>query len=259
MSEPDLRALLSTLRGSADLGLDPDGQSRIELAVDLRVAVGREGPPNPFRRAVSARRRGRMLGTAAIGAAAAAAVVLVTLPSAPPTAQASTPLIETAPSAVPSGPREALREELGSAADLDRAWGTPAFGGTAYLVRRENAWCLSAPDPLTARPDVERGSTCTDAATFDRFGISLTIGANYIAVLPEGVRDPTVEHRRTTGSIRPSAHGVVVLERLRDPTTITRYDAAGRRRRDTVRSIETRTVTCPDGVERILGPDQPCP
>jgi hypothetical protein len=74
-----------------------------------------------------------------------------------------------------------LDETHGDIENLVRAWSVPALKGHVYLERRGDDWCLSAPDPLSPLPDIERGMGC-DAGDY---GASLTIGRNYAAVILE--------------------------------------------------------------------------
>ena len=57
-------------------------------------------------------------------------------------------------------------------------------------------WCLSAPDPLTNEPDIERGSTCGPSQA-----IQLGIGSTSVIFVPEGTRPPRAdEPRRDEGA-----------------------------------------------------------
>jgi len=65
-----------------------------------------------------------------------------------------------------------------------RAWNVPEYRGHVILSRKGDEWCLSAPDPATDQPDVERGVTCVPPARFQSKGIELGIGENRVEVAP---------------------------------------------------------------------------
>jgi hypothetical protein len=77
-----------------------------------------------------------------------------------------------------------LKSLLNPNADIVRAWSVPEYRGHVILSRRGTDWCLSAPDPASDQPDIERGSTCTSDARFQSRGIEIGIGGNHVAVAP---------------------------------------------------------------------------
>jgi hypothetical protein len=79
---------------------------------------------------------------------------------------------------------DAVRADLASGGELARAWNVPSLKGHVHLIRTPDRWCLSAPDPATDQPEIERGKTCTDAATFAERGIQLGIGSTAVSVGP---------------------------------------------------------------------------
>jgi hypothetical protein len=125
-----------------------------------------------------------------------------------------------------------LDETHGDIENLVRAWSAPAFKGHIYLERRGANWCLSAPDPLSPMPDIERGMGCNAG----EYGASLTIGRNYAAViLDDSVKPPLLERAdgsRTT--LTPDAGGLIALANVPDGTSVTLYNAEGKGRRDPV-------------------------
>ena len=130
-----------------------------------------------------------------------------------------------------------VTQALGAGARLDQARPVPAFGGTAYLIQGEKGWCLSAPDPAASRPEIERGVTCMSSAEFLRFGISVRLGRYFVAAIPQGVRNPTIELADgTVRELHPSDLGVVTLDQANPGTVITLYGPDGSTRRDRVTS-----------------------
>ena len=79
---------------------------------------------------------------------------------------------------------EAVRADLASGGELARAWEVPALKGHVHLIRTPDGWCISVPDPLTDQPEIERGKTCTDSATFKDRGIQIGIGSTSGSVGP---------------------------------------------------------------------------
>lgn len=140
---------------------------------------------------------------------------------------------------------------------------TPA--GPAFLYGDERGRCLTAPDPASSRPEVERGVTCTAGADFRRVGIAGWLEgrgrASYIAVVPQGVRNPTVSYSGgPPQELVPSDIGVVVV-RTTEPAVVTRYDVDGRARRDELAQPETGPLETvrPTGTVTTVrpGPDGP--
>ncbi len=155
-------------------------------------------------------RRRRPVIPALVVAAAAAAALLVMRDrdgAQPPREVAATPTVAFTPTPAPTTPATptptpdaapaklqkaervdphdpALAPLLNSGSVIVRAWNVPEYKGHVILSRRGSEWCLSAPDPLTDQPDIERGSTCVPDARFRSRGIWLGIGENVIEVGP---------------------------------------------------------------------------
>lgn len=106
-------------------------------------------------------------------------------------------------------------------------------GGDAYLYGNAAGWCLTIPDPLSSRPEVERGVSCVSMRDFERFGIAGALSnereGTYVAAIPQGVRPPelTVGNGRPRALV-PSDIGVVVVD-AEGRSTVTRFDREGRR------------------------------
>ncbi len=99
----------------------------------------------------------------------------------------------------------------------------PVTSGTAYLVTGDNGVCLSAPDPASPQPDLERGVTCTHRSDFLRHGIQLAVGLSYVAAVPQGVPTPTLtDADGTVTPLPPNAQGVVSLD-LKSGQSVTIY------------------------------------
>jgi hypothetical protein len=104
--------------------------------------------------------------------------------------------------AVPVAPDDPGLEEALSLLDTKHrvvgAWRVRGLQGHVLLTRKGAEWCLSAPDPLTDQPDVERGVGCVPDSRFQRRGA-------YIGLVPaDGERGitVTVEPDRRTIRIR---------------------------------------------------------
>jgi hypothetical protein len=193
-----------------------------------------------------------VLLAAALVAAAATAIALVPLTGTSERALANSIALLRTPALEIDRDTHMREIASGLSSELDRAWSAPAFGGTAYLMSGDGIWCLSAPDAATKQPDLERGSTCTDDSTFARLGLSLTIGNDYVAVLPDAapppsLRGPDGAQRRLSRSQR----GVVVLQNVPPGSSITLYDDKGGSRTDTIRRTGSddglKSWKCADG------------
>lgn len=190
---------------------------------------------------------------------AAAAVVAVIVSIAGITAVSSTTqtqrafgaaILRTKPVDISARPdTQALAKRLGPTAELDHAWVAPAFGGTAYLLRGSDTWCVSAPDPASDRPNIERGVSCTDDQTFERIGISMAIGGNFIAMIPDGVRPPVLRRASDPAPsvLSPSEHGVVVAPDLPNGSAVTLYDTRGGHRIHKIQIPDLLRDQCADG------------
>jgi hypothetical protein len=140
-----------------------------------------------------------------------------------------------------------------------RAWSVPGLGGDVHLVQDHGRSCLSAPDPNTAKPQVERAVGCTGHARSERFGVSLTIGTSYLAVVADDVAAPLV--RAPSGvehTVRPTG-GLVALADAPDGTVITRFDTEGRRSSETIRTFVPPSLAPACRSDIADGPGDPCP
>jgi hypothetical protein len=194
------------------------------------------------------RRRARaLLPAAALAVAIAAALLIVadTREPDPPREVVATPTLAPPPpgpfeiagaSVVKDFDPKAL-ELLDDAHDVVRAWDVPAFGGHVFMTRKGTLWCLSAPDPSAAQPEVERGVTCEPAR---RYG--LTIGVSdaagvylvYAAVVaPDAAKRPLLKlPDGTRKSLQPAPGGLIVLVAPPGGSSVTLYDKDGKGRTD---------------------------
>jgi hypothetical protein len=145
------------------------------------------------------------------------------------------PILKTPAVDIPQPLKQGLALQLaaGPNSTLTEARPIPAFGGTAYLLSGNDAWCLSAPDPEADHPQAETGVACTRTKEFFRIGISLVLGNHYIAAIPDGVRDPTLTRADgTTETLHPNEQGVVVVDALSAGDTVSLHGADGTSRTD---------------------------
>ncbi len=107
---------------------------------------------------------------------------------------------------------------LGEGAQIVQAWSVPKLKGHVILSRRGTDWCLSAPDPATNEPDIERGSTCgaTEA-------IELGIGSTNVIYVPDTIKAPelTGDDGKVV-TLQPREGLVVLLSRPRGSMLTTR-------------------------------------
>lgn len=111
-------------------------------------------------------------------------------------------------------------------ARFDAARPIPSKFGTIYFVASDRGWCMVAPDPLTMFPDV--GVSCVPGDRFANEGLILGLGASFYAVLPDGMRLPTL--RAPDGeerTIQPNEQGVVIAEDLPKGSVVTTFDRDG--------------------------------
>ena len=171
--------------------------------------------------------------------------VAATPTPAPTVAFTATPAPNQTPPPVPprhkNGPLElaaalpvapgapALKGLLGGSPEIVRAWYVRKLKGHVILSRRAETpspgngaepqlherlmrgrvWCLSAPDPLTDEPDIERGSTCGPSQE-----IQLGIGSTTVVFVPEGTMPPELTNSDGTKEpLRPTEGLVVILSR----------------------------------------------
>jgi hypothetical protein len=178
-------------------------------------------------------RRG-MTTTLAIGGACVAIVAALAVSERQDARVYGKPLIlQTAAVEVPSIIDElqngaSVRAVLGPNARLTDARPVKAFGDTAYVVTGDAGWCLVVPDPAIA-PNGDarsgRGVTCSRLADVYRYGISLIVGHNALAAVPQGVPNPTVTSKDgTVRALEPTDQGVVVVENIPSGSVFTLYD-----------------------------------
>jgi hypothetical protein len=205
---------------------------------------------------------------------AALAVWIVLAPSsqpdretvATPTATPTVHTVKTTPAPArggPTGPPEIVKPTpLDAAKQLFRteggtrngtllqAWKTPGMQGErahVFLFARGDQRCLSVPDPLGAAPG-DRGVTCSSPEVFARFGVSLTIGPSYAAVVPGTHPAPVYRHADGTREPLTPVKGLVALINAEGGSAVALYDGNGRRRTDAFRVEEPRTLyTCSNG------------
>jgi hypothetical protein len=145
------------------------------------------------------------------------------------------------PGATPSTTQGSVRFPRGNAIDVKdpklralldpdhtivRAWSVPAFKGHVLLSRKGGELCLSLPDTAADQPDVERGMGCEDGA---QFGVSATIGSDYVAVvLDGGVKLPILRlPDDTQRTVRPLDGGLIALADVPAGSSITLFDGSG--------------------------------
>ncbi|MEV4419982.1 hypothetical protein AB0L40_08400 [Patulibacter sp. NPDC049589] len=243
---------------------EPDGVIAPEIHATITTAITAQAAANRPRR----HRHRRPMAIAVAVAVVLAVVFVVSLgssgPGGPSRAQASAAILRTPP--IDGRRLPALRDlvgRIGTVERLRRVWAAPALGGQIYLAHGDGVWCLSVPDRATDHPDVERAVGCTTDREFDRIGISLTLGSDFVAVLPDGVTRPTT--KRPGGRARPvtpSSEGVVALRDLPAKTVVTVTGTDGAHRRLAIADTGKDKVkfwTCPDGQTRVTGPKEPNP
>jgi hypothetical protein len=127
---------------------------------------------------------------------------------------------------------------------LERAWTAPGMQGQdahIFLFRRGRSRCLSVPDPLGVAPG-DRGVTCSPPDIFERFGVSLTIGSNYAAVVPDVERPPVYRHADGTREpLEVRAGGLVALARTEVGSAVSLIAPDGKRRTDAFRADQRGT------------------
>lgn len=213
-----------------DFEVMPDFLAALEA--ELRVRAVAAAAPEPER----PRRRRRSLAALAAGLAALAilAAVLFTASVGPETAAYGKPAILREPAtSVPVALKGGLdlKVAAGPDTDLTRARAIQAFGTVSYLLSGDGAWCLSVPDPGAASPTVDRVVNCARTKDFYNVGVHTVAPGCYLAVLPRGVRDPTVTHADgTTETLHPDALGVVRDAHVRPGDAFTLYAIDGTRR-----------------------------
>jgi hypothetical protein len=133
--------------------------------------------------------------------------------------------------AVPVAPdSSALDGLIGGSPEIVRAWYVRRLKGHVILSRRQavppppgtepeplgherlttgRVWCLSAPDPATDEPDIERGSTCGASQA-----IELGIGSTQVVHVPDDAEAPQLTlPDGTEQTLQPTQGLVVILSR----------------------------------------------
>ena len=177
-------------------------------------------------------------------------------------ARAAEPLTALAPTVSGEVRLRDVAATLGDGAVLERGWSVPALKGSVFLAHNNARWCLSVPDPATSQPDVERGQSCKSTAAYRDRGLSLTIGNRFVAVLPDGIPDPTVtKPMGAPTSLTRIDRGLVLSPPLQEGSVIERVTAAGKTVTDRFDPPDVRVWNCPDGSFKVAdrsGPN-PCP
>ncbi|HEU4976505.1 MAG TPA: hypothetical protein VFT50_15540 [Baekduia sp.] len=114
---------------------------------------------------------------------------------------------------------------------LDEARPISAVVGATVLTG-DAIWCLSVPDAAAVAGP---GFSCVQSSEFFRFGISIAVGHQYVAVLPTGVRNPTLTRNGVTVTLRPDRQGVIAVNDFHHGDTITLYSVDGKARPDHAR------------------------
>jgi hypothetical protein len=142
-------------------------------------------------------------------------------------------ILAAPPVPVPASIRNgfALKKKAGPGTSLDRARPFRAFGDIAYLLDGDGVWCVSVPDPTAREPEVERGIACTRTRDFFRVGIQVVVRRSYVAVIPQGVKDPMLIHANgTRQSLQPNAQGVVTVAPIAPGDSFVLYGIDGQRK-----------------------------
>jgi hypothetical protein len=169
----------------------------------------------------------------AVSGALVAMLVAFALPNRRDTRVDGKPLIlQTAAVVAPSIIAElqkgvSVRAVLGPDAHLTEARPVKAFGSFAYVVTGDLGWCLVVPDPAIAASADYRsrtGVTCSKLADVYRYGISLVVGHDALAAVPQGVPHPTVTSKDgVVRELKPTEQGVVVVEDIPSGSVFTLY------------------------------------
>jgi hypothetical protein len=92
------------------------------------------------------------------------------------------------------------------------------------------------PDPQGLEAG-DRGISCASADVFERFGISISIGSNYAAVVPDPTgRPPVYRHSDGTHETLEPISGLVALARTGHGSAVTLSAPDGKRRTDTFKA-----------------------
>lgn len=207
--------------------LMPDAVNALEQRLRHEATAGRA--PEPDRR-LWPRRAALVIPFVVVGALL---LVFLLSPTSPQGVRDEAPLIlQTAAVRVPSVIDDLQRGAtvpavLGPNARLTDARPVHALGSTAYVVTGDEGWCLVVPDPaLTSASDhrTATGVTCSRLAHVERYGISMIVGHNALAAIPQGVPNPTVTFRDgALRELKPTDQGVVAVDDLPSGSVFTIY------------------------------------
>ncbi len=223
---------------SSEAGAMPDFHEL--LARELRREAAQPVAALATRRSFAWRSRRWVRPAAALGvpaAVAAAAVILFLAPDRAVVAHAGPPVLQ-APEVDPTqfGQSVLAQAAFGPDVQPEVAHEFSTEAGSAYLIGYDGGWCVSVPDPALPNGAQERGVSCVRKADFERFGIAVTIGRQYVAALPAGVPPPLL---RTPGgerrTIAPSADYATVALQASVGSSIVRYSKDGATRVDRIR------------------------
>jgi hypothetical protein len=211
----------------------PDFADHLERDLRAEASCLVEGTPRTRRRARSAV---TLAGGLAFGGVAALAIISSLGHSSPAYAG---PLIAKAPQADAPQVAERMatgltaRNVLGADVHFDQVRKVATSAGPAYAVGGAQGWCLTVPDAASPNPSQERGAACASTTEFDRIGLSVQVGGQYVAVLPQDVRDPVLRRAGSANDLVPSRYGVVSVA-VKAGDTVTMFDTSGRPRSDRV-------------------------
>jgi hypothetical protein len=138
---------------------------------------------------------------------------------------------------VPNG--DELYAQLGASKDrtVERAWWTPGMQGEdahVFLYRKGDELCLAVPDPMSTLPG-DHGVGCSSPKVFERYGVSVTVGSNYAAVVPDPKRRPLYRHADGTRERLKPILGLVALARAEAGSAVSLIAPDGQRRTDSFR------------------------
>ena len=132
---------------------------------------------------------------------------------------------------------------------LAGAWSVTELKGEVLLVDDGTMRCLSVPDPATAQPQIERGSTC---ARSDRW-ISLGMGDWWVGVVDPGTRAPVLRQPDGSRENLDGSTGLIVLADRPAGTRVTLFDGRGKPRGDSAPGAMI-PWSCDDGRQFMFDP-----
>lgn len=134
-------------------------------------------------------------------------------------------------------------------AQTSKARAFPIGEHTGYVVPNAlGNWCISVPDLATADPDVERGTSCTSAPDFERYGLSVRVGRVAAAAVPPGAPSPQRIGRFPARPVAVNADDIAVVTDLAADQSLALRFKPGVSRNDG-RSVPPKTTqgVCTDG------------